>query len=107
MNVQWLYKVARNRAIDELRRRQREQGTAEPINPTVPAEAGALRVSDAVHQALLQLSPDDREVLYLSEVDGFTSVEIGAMLAIRPGAVRMRLYRAHARFRKAYGDSRE
>ena len=103
VNVQWLYKVARNRAVDELRRRQRERPAAEPLAGTVAEDGGLSAATDAVRRALARLSPDDREVLYLSEVDGFTSIEIAAMLTIRPGAVRMRLCRAHLRFRQAYG----
>jgi len=96
--------AARNRAIDELRRRRLEQVEAEPIDEMMPDESGTLDQTLAVHHALLRLSPDDREVLYLAEVDGFTSIEIAAMLGIRSGAVRMRLCRALERFRAACGE---
>ena len=102
VNVQWLYKVARNRAVDELRRRQRERVAPDPLAGTLADDGRSSAATDAVRRALARLSPDDREVLYLSEVDGFTSIEIGAMLNIRPGTVRMRLCRAHLRFRQAY-----
>jgi RNA polymerase sigma-70 factor (ECF subfamily) len=103
ISSQWLYTVARNRAIDELRRRKRERVDAAPFEWQA---AGDLAPSDrtrAVERALRELSREDQEVLYLAEVDGFTSKQIGEMLGVRPGAVRMRLMRAHLRFRAAYG----
>jgi RNA polymerase sigma-70 factor, ECF subfamily len=106
VNAQWLYKVARNRAIDELRHKQRVRAEPYPVDETALDESFASEGTQAVHRALLQLSPDDREVLYLAEVDGFTSFEIASMLGIRAGAVRMRLSRAHLRFRHAYGEWR-
>jgi RNA polymerase sigma-70 factor (ECF subfamily) len=106
VNAQWLYKVARNRAIDELRHQQRVRAEPHPVDEAALDESFASEGTRAVHRTLLQLSPDDREVLYLAEVDGFTSFEIAAMLGIRAGAVRMRLSRAHLRFRQAYGERR-
>jgi RNA polymerase sigma-70 factor (ECF subfamily) len=105
VNVQWLYKVARNRAIDELRRRKRERVEADPVDNEVADSASESERTIAVRRALLRLSPDDREVLYLAEVDGFTSREIGEMLGARPGTVRMRLLRAHERFRAAFEEA--
>jgi RNA polymerase sigma-70 factor, ECF subfamily len=104
VTVQWLYKVARNRAMDEFRRQRREHVRTEPIDNASTEDVDYSDRTAEVHRALLQLSPDDREVLYLAEVDGFRSKEIAQMLGILPGTVRMRLSRAHVRFRKAYGD---
>jgi RNA polymerase sigma-70 factor (ECF subfamily) len=101
VNAAWLYKVARNRATDELRRRQRERRSQDGIVDVPDAVVHDDNVN-AVQRALLRLSPGDREVLYLAEVDGFTSKEIGSMLGARAGAVRMRLMRAHVRFREAF-----
>jgi RNA polymerase sigma-70 factor (ECF subfamily) len=103
VNAQWLYKVARNRAMDELRHQQRVRADPHPVDEAVLDESHTSERTRAVHRTLLQLSPGDREILYLAEVDGFTSLEIAAMLGIRAGAVRMRLSRAHVRFRQAYG----
>jgi RNA polymerase sigma-70 factor (ECF subfamily) len=106
VNAQWLYKVARNRAIDEMRHKQRVRAESHPMDEAILDESHASEGTLAVHRTLLQLSPDDREILYLAEVDGFTSAEIAAMLGIRAGAVRMRLSRAHVRFRQAHGERR-
>jgi len=102
VNVQWLFKVARNRAVDSVRRAGRERVSAEPLDEVMIEEFTPTGRTMAVQRALLKLSPDDREILYLHEVDGFTSYAIAEMLDIRAGAVRMRLCRAHVRFRQVY-----
>jgi RNA polymerase sigma-70 factor (ECF subfamily) len=99
-----LYTVARNRAIDELRRRKRERADQASLERQLAGMLTTSERSQAVMRALNVLSPEDQEVLYLAEVDGFTSAQIGDLLGLRPGAVRMRLMRAHLRFRAAYGE---
>lgn len=104
VNAQWLYTVARNRAIDDLRHQQRVQTEPHPVEAAVLDESFASERTRAVHRTLLTLSSEDREILYLAEVDAFTSRQIADMLGVRAGAVRMRLSRAHARFRIAYRE---
>lgn len=100
----WLYKVARNRAMDEFRHRRRERSDARCLEGV--AFAGRAEDSLAIAEAFRRLSPDDRTVLYLSAVQGLDVTEIAAALGIRATAVRMRLSRARERFRRAYGGSR-
>lgn len=52
------------------------------------------RVLDA---ALLALEPDDRSLLLLAELEGFSAAEIGAQLGLSDGAVRTRLSRLRSR----------
>lgn len=56
----------------------------------------------AIQSVLAQLSPQDREVLYLFDVAGFKTDEIGEMLGARGSAIRQRLSRARQRFRTLY-----
>ena len=56
-----------------------------------------------MESVLAQLSPQDREVLYLFDVAGFKTEEIGSMLGVRGTAIRQRLSRARERFRLIYG----
>lgn len=100
----WLYKVARNLALKELKHRQRVQPEADGLEDVPDRDCEQPERIRAVRRALAQLSSEERELLYLSQVDGFKSAEIAQMLGIRAGAVRMRLSRAHARFRDLYGD---
>lgn len=101
VNAGWLYKVARNRAMDEFRQRRRVQPELEKLEH-VPVHEPTERVM-AVRSVLEHLSAADREVLYLFDVAGFKTDEIGAMLGIRGSAVRQRLSRARERFRHLYG----
>ena len=59
-----------------------------------------------VQHIMAQLSAMDREVLYLFDVAGFRTDEIGAMLGVRGTAIRQRLSRARERFRLLYGVER-
>ena len=104
MTRAWLYRVARNLALDELRRRKRI-GNA-PAHREDVAEVAAPHDHAAVQRALETLSPDDRELLYLADVDGLSSGEIADLYGIRAGTARTRLCRAHERFRAAYGAQR-
>lgn len=98
----WLYTVARNRAIDELRRRRRQRSG-------VPMEEVAIEgLGDfELRQVLDALEPDDRALLYLIAVDGFSADEIAAMLGISRAASYMRISRARRRLRMVLGDRDE
>lgn len=100
VNTAWLYKVARNRAMDEFRRQRRvqpEMDTLEQLSVEEPTDTIM-----AVQHILGQLSAMDREVLYLFDIAGFKTDEIGAMLGVRGSAIRQRLSRARERFRQLY-----
>ncbi|MBV9282674.1 MAG: sigma-70 family RNA polymerase sigma factor, partial [Chloroflexi bacterium] len=81
VNPQWLYKVARNRAMDEFRSKRRVQPDLEALEH-LPGREAPDRVV-AVRLVMEHLPPADREVLYLFDVAGFKTDEIGAMLGIR------------------------
>jgi len=101
VNAAWLYTVARNRAMDEFRRNRKLQTDIDTLEQ-VPMHEHPDRAL-AVRAVLEQLSPADREVLYLFDVAGFKTDEIGAMLGIKGSAIRQRLSRARERFRVLYG----
>lgn len=101
VNGAWLYTVARNRAMDEFRRKRRVEPESEKLEQ-IPVYEHTDRVL-AVRSVMEQLSPADREVLYLFDVAGFKTDEIGAMLGVRGTAIRQRLSRARERFRVLYG----
>jgi RNA polymerase sigma-70 factor (ECF subfamily) len=104
VNTAWLYKVARNRAMDEFRRKRRVQPELDKLEQ-IPVEEPTGTVI-AVQQILAQLSAMDREVLYLFDVAGYKTDEIGALLGVRGSAIRQRLSRARERFRLLYGAER-
>lgn len=102
VNASWLYKVARNRAMDEFRRKRRVVQPESDALEQLPVYESTDQVL-AVQSILAEMSPLDREVLYLFDVAGFKTDEIGAMLGVRGTAIRQRLSRARERFRLLYG----
>lgn len=103
VNSSWLFTVARNRAMDEFRRRRRVHPDLETIARESTEDASDRRIM--VDQLLSRLAPLDREVLYLFAVAGFKTDEIGAILGVRGAAVRQRLYRARERVRELWADA--
>lgn len=104
VNRSWLYKVARNAATDWFRHRQRTGAAVDAFREVAAPATGVDDRTSRLRAALNRLSPDEREVLYLFTVDGFRAAEIGTMLGINAGAVRMRIFRARERLRTLYGD---
>lgn len=105
VNSQWVYKVARNLAIDHIRRSRRFERDTGVLNQTPDACHSRSHRETRARQTLDLLPVAERELLYLSIVDRFRTEEVAAMLGIRAGAVRVRLFRARERFRTLYGST--
>jgi RNA polymerase sigma-70 factor (ECF subfamily) len=116
----WLFRIARNACVDELRRRQLVrweplEGTRRSGEPSVaPAtllssdtndpEREVLRSerADLVRQALRRLPNRYRTCLLMREAEGLSCEEIGNRLQLSSGAVRTTLCRARQRLRTEY-----
>jgi RNA polymerase sigma-70 factor (ECF subfamily) len=93
----WLFRMARNRAVDELRRvgRRREELVAEPLDAggaTAPdaAELAEERLGTARALALVAALPQDQaEAVLLRVVAGLDAKQCGQILGKRAGAVRV------------------
>ena len=92
----WVFMVAHNRVIDERRRRGRrpvELVTPEQLEPfESPIDVETLAMNavalDRVNALLAGLTRDQRAVLHLRMVGGFTIDEIATILGKPPGAVK-------------------
>lgn len=90
----WLYRIAVNAALDELRRRGRRPVPA-PEDPTRPTPGGVESVAAAVDvgHALLRLPVEFRAAVVLRDLCGLDYDEIATVLAVPPGTVRSRIAR--------------
>jgi RNA polymerase sigma-70 factor, ECF subfamily len=103
----WLFTVARNLALDHLRRRRPESLDAvdEPTAPAGPASdplahAVARERTGRVAQALHSLAPLDREVLSLRFEEDLALPELAQALGVPVPTAKARLYRGLARLRE-------
>jgi RNA polymerase sigma-70 factor (ECF subfamily) len=100
----WLFGIARNAALDELRRRGRQaELTAEPEDVDSRAEEGAERSERrlAVSAALELLNPAERELIALKFFAGLENREIARVLGIGESNAGTRLHRAMTKLREA------
>ena len=60
-------------------------------------ETARRELAELLEQTLLELTPDDRTILLLAELEDFSAREIGDELGLSDGAVRTRLSRLRAK----------
>lgn len=110
----WLYQVARNAAMDWLRRCDRAIVRSAAILPDPPANGkdgrspGDAVLSQeriaAVQQALADLPPSQREAIRLRVEAGLDHVEIAKRLGINRQAVEVRLCKGRAALRERLAE---
>jgi RNA polymerase sigma-70 factor, ECF subfamily len=101
----WLFGIARNAALDELRRRRRVATLAgEPTDAeSVPDDDGvevALRRT-AVQAALAKLPAREREIVALKFHAGLSNAELARVLGVSESNAGTLLYRTMEKLRKA------
>ncbi|HVM39728.1 MAG TPA: sigma-70 family RNA polymerase sigma factor [Acidimicrobiia bacterium] len=97
----WLYRVATNAALDEVRRRSRRPA---PVDASVPGVAGetssgfegAVDARLDVDGALAGVAPDFRVAVVLRDLCDLEYEEIAAVLGVPIGTVRSRIARGRA-----------
>jgi RNA polymerase sigma-70 factor, ECF subfamily len=101
----WLFGIARNAALDELRRRGRQaEMAAEPADLDGAAvEAGAERSEQrlALRAALATLEPRERELIALKFFAGLGNAEIASVVGVSESNAGTRLHRAVTKLREA------
>ena len=103
----WLFGIARNAALDELRRRKRSaQLVTEPhdAEPTPDEEIDRALRRAAVRAALAGLPPRDRELIALKFHAGLDNAEIAAVLGVSVSNAGTRLHRALTKLREVLDD---
>ena len=99
----WLLQIARNAALDQLRRRRLIQFAPldDGMDVADTAPGPEARYASRQRQALLenalqQIAAEHREILLLREVEDLSYGELAAVLGIAEGTVKSRLARARA-----------
>lgn len=112
----WLYKIAVNETYDYLRKKkarklvyeadlsidQEERLGQKP--PEEPTRAALDHAEDrqAVERLLSELAPDERMMIVLKEVEGYSVEEISQALNMNPNTVKVRMFRARRRLSELY-----
>jgi RNA polymerase sigma-70 factor, ECF subfamily len=101
----WLFGIARNAALDELRRRGRQaELTSEPedVEAAPPEEEAEIRLRRAaLREALASLSPRERELVALKFFAGLSNAEIGGVIGTSESNAGTRLHRVIQKLRRA------
>ena len=102
----WLFAIARNAALDELRRRKRTAAlTFDPAAEPEPADQSGPGLQPerraTVRAALEALDPRERELVALKFHAGLSNAEIGELLEISESNAGTKVHRAVTKLRKA------
>ncbi|MDQ7992993.1 MAG: sigma-70 family RNA polymerase sigma factor [Propionicimonas sp.] len=97
----WLFLLARNRVVDEWRAARRRPASphgeitaVDGHHRQIEAADAPLARQDAIQEILAALNPDQRAVLVLRVLDGFSVQETADILGRSAGAIRVLQHRA-------------
>jgi RNA polymerase sigma-70 factor (ECF subfamily) len=106
----WLYRIATNTAIDDMRRRKMvtTMSDDQPAfanradhGPGPEAQVIGATLDERVQRALLTLRPNHRQCLLLSDLEDMSAQQVGEVMGLTYGAVRTLLCRARGEMRRA------
>ena len=104
----WLFGIARNAALDELRKRKRravlEVDPEDTGSPTPEDEAELSLRREAVRAALGSLDGQERDLIALKFAGGLSNAEIARVLRMSESNVGTRLHRTITKLREACHD---
>jgi len=104
----WLFGIARNAALDELRRRGRQaELAADPIDGSRSAAGEGVERSErrlTLAMALSELAAAERELVALKFFAGLSNAEIAEVLGVSESNAGTRLHRTMTKLREACPD---
>lgn len=117
--LSWIYRIVTNLYRDELRRRKgryQEEipednapqlfGGERPLATEPIEELVDRQLSERMSRALAALSPEQRKVLVLADVEEYSYQEIADIVGCSIGTVRSRLHRARHQLRRLIESSK-
>jgi RNA polymerase sigma-70 factor, ECF subfamily len=104
----WVFGIARNAALDELRKRKRRavlEGDPEDTSSIPPEDAAELALRrETVRAALASLDGQERDLIALKFAGGLSNGEIARVLRMSESNVGTRLHRTITKLREACHD---
>jgi RNA polymerase sigma-70 factor, ECF subfamily len=102
----WLFGIARNAALDELRRRRRVTAlVVDPEDSTPDAAADAALRRTAVRAALAGLNAREREIVALKFHAGLSNGELARVLGVSESNAGTLIYRVLEKLRRACNET--
>lgn len=101
----WVYRIATNRTIDFIRKSKRYKVVE--WDETIPSVANPYKEtelslkSERLTKALMSLSIEEREIVVLKEMDGFTFKEISDIKGINENTVKTKMYSSLKKLRES------
>lgn len=111
--LSWIYRIVTNLHRDELRRRKgrfqeeipednapQDYGGQRPLAVAPIDDYVEAQLSEPLARALQRLSPEQRQVIVLADLEEYSYQEIADIMGCSIGTVRSRLHRARALLRR-------
>ncbi len=98
----WLYRIARNKVYQRLRRKKVWSELKENIAAPNANEEDTISLEDVakIHECLKALRPEHKEVLMLRFLEQMSYQQIAEVLSCNPGTVKSRVYYAKLALKK-------
>ncbi len=112
----WIYKITVNECYDYLRKKRvrklvyesdfseedalRMEASDPAVDPSVPVDK-RLAQRDLVNKLLEKVSPEDRSLMLLKEVDGHSVEELAVMTGLNENTIKVKLFRTRQKLLKA------
>lgn len=101
----WLYQLAKNIYVDQMRLKSSSERPLEAIADQA-ADGQDTDVILTVQKVLSHFEPDDRHLLLLVELEGYSYREVGEIVGITEDAVRSRLHRLRTEFKNIFASEK-
>jgi RNA polymerase sigma-70 factor (ECF subfamily) len=103
----WLFSIARNCALDELRRSARRTRLAERVSHEPTPGRADIGLPLEVREALAELSLDLREPLLLIDMFGMPYAEVAKLMGVPIGTIKSRVHKGRCRLAARLGAAEE